>query len=206
MKTFKRDAKKLRELVVYIAQQSDLDEYFGATKLNKVLFAADFLAYRDLGRPITGERYQALAWGPAPRGLLPALQELKEQNAIVEYERRLSLGAKQRRFVALRDPDLSLFSAEEIALVDGVLKFFEKVGAKAASEWSHEFIGYKATPLTEDIPYETIFVEDPSLPFSPHELVYARQLARGRSKETASNRGKPAVRKRLAAAVRKCEA
>ena len=34
---------KFRELILYIAQESEGDPNFGATKLNKILFFCDFL-------------------------------------------------------------------------------------------------------------------------------------------------------------------
>src|ERR1035437_1475045 len=58
---------KLRELVLYIATASEGDEPFGKVKLNKILFFADFEAYRRFVRSITGHEYQKLAQGPAPR-------------------------------------------------------------------------------------------------------------------------------------------
>ena len=40
---------------IYIVQtERFLDERFGAVKLNKILYFADFEAYRRLGEPITG--------------------------------------------------------------------------------------------------------------------------------------------------------
>ena len=52
-----RRDKKLKELVLYIAQKSEDDPSFGATKLNKILFAADFYFFGQTGRSITGASY-----------------------------------------------------------------------------------------------------------------------------------------------------
>ena len=57
------DAGKLGELIVYIVENSLGDPYFGKTKLNKILFAADFEAYRQRGRSITGADYPASRMG-----------------------------------------------------------------------------------------------------------------------------------------------
>jgi hypothetical protein len=40
------DDEKLRELILYVSTLSKDDDNFGATKLNKLLFYADFLAYQ----------------------------------------------------------------------------------------------------------------------------------------------------------------
>ena len=54
---------KFRELILLIAVKSEGDSYFGETKLNMLLFYIDFLSYLELGLPITGQKYQKLAWG-----------------------------------------------------------------------------------------------------------------------------------------------
>ena len=40
---------KFRELILYVARRSEDDKYFGAVKLNKILYFSDFNAYRELG-------------------------------------------------------------------------------------------------------------------------------------------------------------
>ena len=61
-----RRDKKLKELVLYIAQKSEDDPSFGATKLNKILFAADFYFFGQTGRSITGASYVHRGKGPVP--------------------------------------------------------------------------------------------------------------------------------------------
>ena len=52
--------QKFKELVIYIAGRCESDPYFGAVKLNKLLFFSDFFAYAKLGNPITGAEYMKL--------------------------------------------------------------------------------------------------------------------------------------------------
>lgn len=54
--------------MLYIAKRSLTDPYFGYVKLNKILFYADFVAYGELGKPITGATYIRNLYGPTPRG------------------------------------------------------------------------------------------------------------------------------------------
>ena len=44
---------RLLELILYVAEKCQDDPKFGATKLNKILWWADFLAYAQHGTPIT---------------------------------------------------------------------------------------------------------------------------------------------------------
>ena len=68
------DDEKFKELVLYVCHKSAGDAPFGATKLNKLLFYADFLAYKQLGSAVTKHAYQRLPNGPAPRAILPILR------------------------------------------------------------------------------------------------------------------------------------
>ncbi|MDQ3524454.1 MAG: Panacea domain-containing protein, partial [Chloroflexota bacterium] len=56
--------------MLYVAQRSKDDPFFGATKLNKIVYHVDFGAYRRWLRPITGHAYFRLKEGPAPQALV----------------------------------------------------------------------------------------------------------------------------------------
>lgn len=158
---FKRD--KFKELVLYVADKSVEDASFGATKLNKILFFSDFLAYLELGLPITGADYQKLEWGPAPRQMLPARRELLQEGAAAVLPRQRALFTQQR-LAALREPDLSLFSASEIALVDAVIEQLRHHTAASVSEFSHRWsVGWEVAQEGELIPYETAFLLPPEV-------------------------------------------
>ena len=61
------EAKRaLRELILFIADRCEDEPTFGATKLNKILFYADFLSYALYGEPIAGVTYRKLERGPVP--------------------------------------------------------------------------------------------------------------------------------------------
>jgi hypothetical protein len=167
--------QKFRELILYLARASQGDPHFGATKLNKLLFFCDFLAYRTLGRSISGEPYMRLEHGPAPRRLLTVRRELMEFGDCT-MERRGRGRRKQERIVPLRDPDLTQFSGAEIQLMDHVLGELERSNASEISELSHRFVGWQAVDLQEEIPYETVFVGNPEPP-TDEDIAYARQLA-----------------------------
>ena len=62
-----RSAQKFRELIIYISKRSKSDPWFGAIKLNKILYHSDFRAFERFGVPLTGVRYWRLQQGPARR-------------------------------------------------------------------------------------------------------------------------------------------
>jgi|SRR5271156_6347042 len=144
--------KKFRELVLYIAQESEGDDFFGVVKLNKLLFNVDFFFYRATGTSVTGQKYQALDQGPAPKRMLPVLQGMEKRGDIKLREEPF-FGYMQKRPLALREAELSLFSSDEIVLVDRVIKRFWKMSATQISEQSHQFLGWHLAAKGEMIPY-----------------------------------------------------
>jgi hypothetical protein len=172
------DDEKMRELILYLATKSENDPCFSSTKLNKLLFYCDFAAYRQLGRSITGHSYQKLQFGPAPKAMLPILDQMKRDKDCTEIEKD-HFGHAQRRVVALRAPEVSLFKPEELCLADHIVKDLWESNASEVSDLSHDFIGWKAAALNEIIPYETVFVGDPGLPVSEEEVEFCRQLQGG---------------------------
>jgi len=149
--------EKFRELVLLIARESEGDPTFGATKLNKLLFFADFRAYLKLGKSITGHEYQRLANGPAPRQLVPLRDEMIRRGDCAIATRDY-FGRKQRHLIALREPDLGGFTGEEVNLVLSVIKGFWGKDARQMTDKSHRFIGWKLAKERETIPYEVALV------------------------------------------------
>lgn len=171
------DEQKFKELIVYISSKCESDLYYNATKLNKILFFSDFLAYKTNGEPITGADYFALPFGPAPRRLLPVRDRMLTDGDIALSKHQ------QHRTIALRDPDYDVFSASEIALVDKVIDILRDYNADETSELSHMFLGWQAAMAEGEhsgehvsIPYSTVFVQNP--PMDEYENAYGLELMR----------------------------
>ena len=75
------DVGKFSEMVLHVAGRLQADRAGGATKLNKVLFFAEFTHLRRHHRVISGCEFQKLPHGPAPRQLLPVRQRLIDSGA-----------------------------------------------------------------------------------------------------------------------------
>ena len=152
------EQKQLRELMLYIAERSADDSRFGATKLNKILYWSDFIAFAKHGSPVTGVEYMKLDHGPAPRVLIPIKNEMIADQDAAEITMMFH-GFKQKRLVAKREPDLSGFSAEQIAIVDWVIDALKLRTATQVSEMSHN-LAWKIAGHQGSIPYESVFLSD----------------------------------------------
>jgi hypothetical protein len=169
------DSKKFQELVLYVADRSVDDPHFGATKLNKILFYSDFAAYASLGSPITGADYQKLEHGPAPRQYKPIERDLLLEGAAA-LTPVMRFTYTQQRLTALREPNLNLFSGEEIAIVDQVIGALRNANAAEVSERSHGTVGWRAASVNETIPYGAAFLLAPT-PLTEDEEAVAQALA-----------------------------
>ncbi len=163
MTNFESSEAKLAELILYISKKCADDPCFGATKLNKILYFADFLHYGTYGKPITGVEYQKLKYGPAPRRLVPVRDELIHEGALGIQPVGLRSGSVQQKPVNLREPDLAVFSGSEIAQVDAIIESLRNQDTDTVSELSHRMVGWQVVEESEVIPYSTVFISNPRL-------------------------------------------
>jgi len=176
IKKWTENEARYRELVLYICQKCASDPKFGATKLNKILYFSDFLAYATLGEPITGFEYQRLPNGPAPRRMVPMRADMERRRDLGFQEVPLRGGRTQQRAVNLRVPDLSVFTAAQISVVDRVIEELWNLDAEEVSELSHRMMGWKLADMNETIPYETVFIS--ADPLTETDVERARELRR----------------------------
>ena len=151
------DERKFTELLVHVANRLSDDVAGGATKLNKVLFFAEFTHVRRTGAPITGADYQKLEHGPAARRLRPVRNRLLEKGD-AELRDHEFLGYRQHRLVPHRDADLTVFSDDELQTIDKVLADLEGLNARQVSDLSHEEAGWRLVGYGDTIPYESALV------------------------------------------------
>lgn len=148
---------KLQELILHFARKSEGDSSFGAVKLNKLLFYADFAFFRSHGRSITGESYVKRAQGPCPANIVKALKGLEAAKRAATQSTTY-FGRPQKKTVALVDADLSSFNGNEIAIVDEVLEWLRDKNASEVSEMSHRELGWELAKDGEVIPYGTALI------------------------------------------------
>lgn len=153
---FELDRNKLKTLVHYVCCKAEITELLGAVKLNKILFYIDFLAFKYNGEPVTGEIYIKRQFGPVPSHILHILAELEKEHALVIRDAPYYIYTK-KEYLCLSKPDISLFTAEEIWMIDSLIDYILKNHtARSMSEISHDDI-WEMAAIGEEIPYEAIF-------------------------------------------------
>jgi uncharacterized phage-associated protein len=150
--------EKLKNLILHLSRRCEHDEYFGATKLNKLLFLIDFNSYALQKRPATEATYVHLQHGPVPAQLVAARRELIEEGSAVLEERELFSGHRQHRLKAIAGADMSLFNHDELRIIEVVVKKHAHLSGTGISDATHDFLPWKCTLNGEEIPYQTAFV------------------------------------------------
>lgn len=165
--------ERLRELILFVSERCQNDGSFGVTKLNKVLFYADFLSFAKYGESITSISYNKLPYGPVPTAATTVRSEMEAEDEAFVTKQGYS-PYQTHRFIPRGEANLDLFKARDIALVDGVIEALADLSGKRVSELSHGR-AWKSVADFERIPYETAFVDDTSLTeadvAAAHELI-----------------------------------
>lgn len=151
--------EKFKTLIHYACASVDDPAKLGAVKLNKIMWFSDVFSFSELGEAMTGATYMKLQYGPVPRAMMPTLREMVSEGRIrvdeVEY-----FGKTKKQFVSLSDPDMSIFSENERAIADYVIRQITNgFTAAAISNLTHDAI-WKLAELGEDIPMTAVLSSD----------------------------------------------
>lgn len=122
------------------------------TKLNKLLFYADFKHFKEHTVSITGMRYARVPFGPAPDNYDLYYPALIRQGAI-EVEEVDYGGYTGEKYIAKEEPNLNLFSASELYTLVSVNEHFKEFNARDISDFSHAEKGYQDTETGDPISY-----------------------------------------------------
>lgn len=148
---------KFEELIVYIARRLGPEAALGRVKLAKLLMQSDFGAYARFGDPITGATYEKWKHGHLPRELLLVERDLEASGAIVAEDVSY-YGKRLHHIAAGRDPDMSEFSEDELAVIEVALRTFGWESASYLSTLAHMELGWRLAQWKEPIPYNTVFL------------------------------------------------
>lgn len=164
--------EKLKRLIHYVAWKAGKRDWFGATKLYKVLWFADARQFVLTKKPITGAIYIREKYGPVPKHVMIAREQLEKEGAI-----RITKEDKLTRIVAVKVPDVSIFSTEELRTVDYWIEYIDREHtATSISDKSHDY-GWDIAKMGEELPLYAILanrIHDPD----ERELGQLRQRAK----------------------------
>ncbi len=128
--------EKLSEMVVFFAET--LAPW--KTKLNKLLFYADFLHFKTTGYSISGTRYYAIPMGPVPNNFNSIFEWIEKKGYVTIEKTEFHNGGTGEKFLPSEDHKLheTMFSAEELNTLKAVASTFSHVSTQDIVKISHE--------------------------------------------------------------------
>ncbi|MFA5407394.1 MAG: type II toxin-antitoxin system antitoxin SocA domain-containing protein [Bacilli bacterium] len=151
--------EKLKNAILYFLSKKEL--YI--TQLVKYLFASDFLSYKKYGFSITGSIYIKQQFGPLLKDYREIVNDLFRTGVIeiskIEIIEDVAGETKEiYKYKAIDNFDKDMFSDNEITILQTICTSFKNKSSKQLSDWSHNFIGWKETPILQTISYN--YAED----------------------------------------------
>jgi len=128
--------EKFSEMVVFFTEKMEPWK----TKLNKLLFYADFTMYAETGYSISGVQYRAIPMGPVPNNFQSLYEFLANNNDVnIEYS-TFSNGNSGEQFKpnSKRHFNSKLFSENELQVLEEIAKRFIKTSTQEIIKASHE--------------------------------------------------------------------
>jgi len=127
--------EKFTEMVVFFSDK--LSPF--KTKMNKLLFYADFLMFKETCYSISGVRYKAIDMGPVPKNFQSIFEYLANNNEIYIYSTEFPDGYTGEQFKAREDRkfNATLFTENELHTLEKVATVFKETSTTAIIELSH---------------------------------------------------------------------
>ena len=127
--------EKFTEMVVYFSEKIQPFK----TKMNKLLFYADFLMFKQSCFSISGVRYKAIDMGPVPNNFQSIFEYLANNDEIDIFTTEFPQGYTGEQFKARSDRpfNANLFSENELDVLEKVATVFKPTSTNDIIELSH---------------------------------------------------------------------
>jgi len=143
------DIEKLLNCMLYFCKGGTLK-----TKINKLLFYADFKFFKENSNSITGLRYTKFQYGPVPENYHYFFAFLINDEQALNVEEIQYPNCTGEIYHTVKDPDLTLFSESELRTMKQIKEHFACFNATQISDVSHKEQGYIETPDRTHISYD----------------------------------------------------
>ena len=144
----KFDLAKLYNAVLYFCRDGGQLK----TKLNKLMFYADFKHFKEYTVSMTGLRYVHLQFGPVPSAYDFFYAELVREG-LLNLDEVFVGNYLGENYVSNKEVDFSCFSDSEIKVMSEIKEMFKTFSASDIKEFSHKEDAYTETQNNEVINY-----------------------------------------------------
>ena len=154
-----KNLEKFKQVLLYVLNKVGGKPNVGETVLHKLLYFIDFDYYEKFEENLMGATYIKNHHGPTSIEL-GKIVELMEKNKELSVVPQKYFGYEQKKYLALKEPNLKMLSARDIDHIDDVLARLSDKNAKEIENYSHEDIPWKSARDGKPLSYETVFYRD----------------------------------------------
>lgn len=165
-----KNLKKFKEVFLYILSKVGGKSNVGETVLYKLLYFIDFDYYEKFEKQLIGATYIKNHYGPTPVEFKKIVERMQADGEL-ETVKSKYFEHEQRKYLARREPELSVISGEEKALIDDVLARLSDKNAKELSDYSHKDVPWAVAKMGEPIEYEHVFYRTDEFSRRPYEAL-----------------------------------
>lgn len=155
-----KNVQKFKETLLYLLTRVGGKPNVGETVLYKLLYFIDFDYYERYEEQLVGATYVKREFGPLPVEFQDVARTMVAENDLRAYGSEYC-GMRQKRYMALREPDLSVLNGREIQTIDEVICRLSDMNASKIAEYSHRDIPWLAAGKGEVLDYESVFYRTP---------------------------------------------
>ena len=157
---------KFKEVLMYVLNKVGGRPNIGETALYKLLYFIDFNYYEKYEEQLIGATYIKNRYGPSPVEFVKIVSLMIKHNEVMKITDK-HFGYDQKKYLALRKPDLGVFTAREKEVIDDVLNTLADKNAKELSDYSHNDVPWMTAEDGKPINYESVFYR--TAPYSVRE-------------------------------------
>lgn len=187
-KKIKFEAKKFKQLLLYILGKCGGRPNVGETVLYKLLYFCDFDYFELYEKSLTGMKYKKMQFGPIPDQTLfnSVIKEMRNSGMIEKVSRQYVNDTIQTRYLNFAEADLSVFGTDidkMIKVADSVIERLSGMSARQIEDHSHHDYPWQAHQDNEEIDYSSVFFRSGEFTNRDYEKEFVESAADDVSKD-----------------------
>ncbi len=154
-----KNLKKFKEVLLYVLSKIGGKPNIGEAVLYKLLYFIDFDFYEKFEEQLIGATYIKNHYGPTPVEFKAVINNMIQDSEIIKVDGKY-FNYPQRKYLAMRRPNLDILSGREVEHIDDVLARLADKNAKEMENYSHEDIPWKTAKDGKPLSYESVLYRD----------------------------------------------
>jgi uncharacterized phage-associated protein len=152
------DVKKQEELIMLISEKMSRKINFGKTVLAKMMYFSESNCFLQNGKTIAGTVFVKGEYGPIPKNFNDILNKMQTEGLIKMFTMKEVYD--RTTIMPLRESNPSVFTAEELAIINDVIGRMNVFTAVQMKDYSHEDVAWKWTEDGQEIDYRLAVYRD----------------------------------------------